>query len=112
VTPPTREEKPDFFISKASGRLKPQSNVAFGQCVQDGFDKSHFIFTNISTRQQRRVDGMRVESLAGGRHLSISVDVLDDGRVEYFESRGAALLNTQGERAAFDKCLGEFGVPK
>lgn len=105
---PTRED-PDAFFSVARGRVALRSTAVFADCVMDGFNKAHSLMANVSTRQQRRAKGLRVETFAGGRFPIASVDVLDDGEVELLEAKAAALINTQGEKDAFASCLARYG---
>lgn len=107
VAAPTRSE-PDEFKSLQRGRVPATSVAAFTDCLMDGFGSAHFALTNLSTRQQRRTDGYRVETVANGSIL-VSADVLESGLVELFESSTAALINTVGEREAFSKCLARLG---
>lgn len=109
VSPMTRSDNPEAFKSVAGGSISPREVGAFADCVLDGFDKAHFIMTNARARQQRRSNGIRVETVAGNSTL-MSADVLDDGRVDLKESVAAALINTSGERAAFQTCLARFSV--
>lgn len=90
--------------------MQPKSTQAFADCLLDGFDKAHSMFSNNTSRQQRRADSYRVDSLAGGRILIVSADIFDDGRVLLHESTSAALINTTGERDAFQKCLSQYGI--
>ena len=102
----------DQFMLLGEGRIQPTSVQAFSDCVLDGFDRAHSQLANVTTRQQRRTDSYRIETLAGGRILLVSVDAFDDGRVGFNESKSAALVSTSGERMAFDQCLKEFAVQK
>ena len=111
VAAPTRTETDAFFILK-EGRVAPQNVRAFSDCLLDGFDKAHSVFTNSTSRQQRRADSFRVETLGGGRILTISADAFDDGRVVLNESKAAALINTSGQREAFDTCLEKYLATK
>jgi hypothetical protein len=105
---PTRTDA-DAFKSLQSGRIPPSSVPAFTDCVMDGFSSAHYAITNVSARQQRRTDGYRVEATTNGI-LLVSADILESGRVELLESSAAALINTNGERQAFSKCLDRFGA--
>lgn len=71
----------------------------------DQFQLAHTI-SQANVRQQRRSEGYRIESYAGaGSAIAIvSVDIMDDGRAELFESDAAALINTKGEREGFEYC--------
>ena len=106
---PTRLDPSRFFLVQ-EGRVPPTSSQAFADCLLDGFDKAHFMFTNVTSRQQRRYDSYRVESLAGGSLLIVSADVFDDGRVQLLEAKAGALINTSGERDAFGRCLNQYGT--
>jgi hypothetical protein len=106
---PTRNE-PEKFNTLYEGKISPSNATVFAECLLDGFDKSHFMLTNATSRQQRRTDSFRVETLAGGRLILVSADVFDDGRVQLLEAKAASLVNTSGERDAFLGCLDRFKV--
>lgn len=106
---PTREDKSAFRLLQ-EGKVQPKSTQAFADCLLDGFDKAHSMLSNNTSRQQRRSDAYRVDSLAGGRILIVSADIFDDGRVQLHEGTSAALINTTGERDAFQKCLSQYGI--
>jgi|GEM_PF-2109215 len=106
---PTRNDAGAFSLLKEA-RIAPANVQAFADCLLDGFDKAHFMFSDVTSRQQRRNDSYRVETLSGGRILLVSADVFDSGRVAFNESSSAALINTSGERFAFDQCLSEFAL--
>lgn len=108
---PTRDEPKKFNLVR-TGVVRSGDGQAFADCLLDGFDKAHFALTNVSSRQQRRTDGYRVESLAGGHLIAVSADVFDDGRVQLFEAKASALVSTSGERRAFDLCATKFAVAK
>lgn len=90
------------------GAVRQGETQAFADCLLDGFDKSHFMLTSVTARQQRRVDSYRIETLSGGRLLLVSADVFDDGRTRLLESKAAAAVNTVGEREAYSACLAKF----
>lgn len=106
---PTRSDADAFFILK-EGQIAPQNVHAFSDCLLDGFDKAHFMIHRFTSRQQRRSNSFRIETLAGGRIITVSADVFDDGKVVLNESKSAALINTSGQRDAFDSCLVQFGT--
>jgi hypothetical protein len=106
---PTRADADAFSLLKES-RIAPANVQAFSDCLLDGFDKAHFMLSNVTSRQQRRADSYRVETLSGGRILLVSADAFDSGRVTLNESKSAALINTTGERDAFSQCLSKFAV--
>jgi len=106
VTAPTRSD-PSAFALVQQGQIPASSVRAFTDCLMDGFNAAHFILTNITVRQQRRTEGYRVEALTNSA-LLVSADISENGRVELFESRTAALINTSGERKAFASCLDRF----
>lgn len=106
---PTRLDTEAFKLVQ-EGHVPPKHSHAFADCLLDGFDKAHFMFTDITSRQQRRSDSYRVESLTVGNSLLVSADVFDDGRVQLLESSTAALINTSGERDSFEKCLNKYGA--
>jgi hypothetical protein len=80
---------------------------AFADCLLDGFDKAHYALTIVNVRQQRRADSFRVETMSHST-VMVSADVFDDGKVRLYESSQAALLNTRGEKEAFQRCLGRY----
>jgi hypothetical protein len=100
----------DKFRLLNSGQIDPKSTLAFASCLHDGFLRAHYTITNIETKQQRRVDGWRVETYIAGRMLCISADVLDTGRVELWKSPRSVLINTSGEVDAFAACLAKYGI--
>jgi len=51
----------------------------------DGFDVASFVLTTAGVRQQRRVEGYRVEVITNSA-VFISADVSDNGYVKLFES--------------------------
>lgn len=106
---PTRDDASAFKLLQ-EGKVQPKSTQVFADCLLDGFDKAHYMLTNSTSRQQRRSDSYRVETLGGGRMITVSADVFDDGRVLLHESRSAALINTTGQRDAFQKCLSQYGI--
>ena len=111
VTAPSRSDPDAFFVVKTS--QIPSGNVqSFVDCVSDGFDKAHFILTNSTTRQQRRSDSYRIETLAGGTTITVSADVFLTGVVVLNESKSASLINTSGQKAAFDSCLIKYSFTK
>lgn len=108
-----RRTDPKAFQSKQTGRIDKKDVPAFTDCVMDSFSQSHFIMTGFNVKQQRRTDGYRVETFSGGGSMIImSADIFDDGRVELFEAEAAALINTQGECAAFSECLKKYELMK
>jgi hypothetical protein len=106
---PTRENEKAFKLVQ-EGSIRPSEAGQFADCVLDGFDKAHFMLTNITSRQQRRADSYRIESFSAGRMLLMSADVFDDGKARLLESTTAALINTTGEREAFAACLSKFSA--
>ena len=111
VSAPGRAD-PDAFVILQEDRISPSNVQAFAGCLMDGFDKSHFVLTNTSSRQQRRADSYRIETLAGTKHVLVSADVFDNGLVTLNEAKGAALINTSGERDSFRLCLSKFAIAK
>jgi len=71
----------------------------------DGFDRAHLTLTSVHTRQQRRANGYRIETMVNATAL-VSVDISDDGRVEMLESTAALMIDTSDERRAFTECVG------
>jgi hypothetical protein len=103
---PTRDE-PGAFTVLAEGVVANSNAPAFADCLLDGFDKAHYALTIVNVRQQRRADSFRVETTSHST-VTVSADVFDDGRVRLYESSQAALLNTNGEREAFQRCLERY----
>jgi len=108
ATAPTRLNAEAFKLVQ-EGRVPAKSTPAFTDCLMDGFDEAHFIGMNGTVRQQRRFDSYRVETL-GDFFIIVSADIFDDGRVRLHESTTAALIITEGERHAFEKCLKQYGT--
>lgn len=96
----------DHFKSRDAGTVSLAALPRFADCVMDGFQTAH-PFSNMNVRQQRRSDGIRVETFAGSGSgmIMISVDVRDSGHVELWESDAALLINTRTEREMFAACL-------
>ena len=111
VSGPTRESTDQFFVLKQD-RIRPDSWNMFADCLLDGFDKSHYVLTNITHRQVRRADSVRVESLAGGHIITISADVFENGIVVLNESKAASLINTTGQRETFSICLEKYKIAR
>lgn len=107
---PTRSNDPAKFITKGEGRIAPSNTLLFSDCMIDGFQSSHGMMTNVSTKQTRRSTGYRIESLAGGHIVVTSADIFDDGRVALYESSAAGLINTTGEVETFNACLKKYGI--
>ena len=105
---PTRLDTEEFKLLQ-EGRVPANSSQAFTDCLMDGFNKAHFMLSNINIQQQRRSDLYRVESYVD-TILLVSADVFDDGRVLLLESSSAALINTTGEKNAFEECLKQYGT--
>ena len=103
---PTRDEAGAFKML-ADGTVAKSNAPAFADCLLDGFDKAHYALTIVSVRQQRRADSFRVETTSHST-VMVSADVLDDGKVRLYESSQAVLLNTSGEREAFQRCLERY----
>lgn len=110
VTPTTRLDVDEFeLINK--GTVDTKSVLLFVDCLSDRFNAAHYLLTNIEVRQSQRAAGYRVETYTGTQNfLIISADIFNDGRVELYESSSAALINTKGEREAFNQCLKQYVV--
>lgn len=106
VTAPPRSSQNAFKLIQ-EGRISVKSTQAFTDCLMDGFDAASFVLTTASVRQQRRVEGYRVEVITNSAVL-ISADVFDTGYVKLFESEVAALVPTTEERNVFAECLKKF----
>jgi len=106
VTAPPRSSQNAFKLIQ-EGRISVKNTQAFTDCLMDGFDAASFVLTTASVRQQRRVEGYRVEVITNSAVL-ISADVFDTGYVKLFESEVAALVPTTEERNVFAECLKKF----
>lgn len=106
VTAPPRSSQNAFKLIQ-EGRISVKNTQAFTDCLMDGFDVASFVLTTASVRQQRRVEGYRVEVITNSAVL-ISADVFDTGYVKLFESEVAALVPTTEERNVFAECLKKF----
>jgi hypothetical protein len=57
-------------------------------------------------RQSIRATGYRIQTYTGSlNYLRVSADVFNDGKVVLNESHAASLINTKGEKEAFEVCL-------
>lgn len=94
------------FKSRDAATISRTALPRFADCVMDGFQTAHPL-SNMNVRQQRRSDGIRVETFAGSGSgmLMISAEVRDSGHVELWESDAALLINTQTEREVFAACV-------
>ena len=106
VTAPPRSSQNSFKLIQ-EGRIPVKNVQAFTDCLMDGFDVASFALTTASVRQQRRVEGYRVEVITNSSIL-ISADILDSGRVKLFESEITALIPTTEEHYIFAECLKKF----
>lgn len=96
----TRDD-PGAFVSIAKGEINPTEIPLFVDCLMDGFSP---IF---QTRQQRRVDGFRVETyIQNGRKLDVSVDVFDNGKINMYRAKNTIWI--EREKAAFANCFEQF----
>ncbi len=101
--------EPEKFKLLSSGQIKPQDVPRFVDCLNDGFNRSHWGITNYEVRQTQRADGYRVETYTGSlNYLIVSADVFHNGKVNLLESEDAVFINTTGEREAFSHCLKQF----
>ena len=107
VTAPTREDVSAFKVIR-EGNVPSAAVQPFANCLLDGFSRAHWVLTNIAVSQQVRGTFQRIETRTGARMLLVSADVHNDGRVQLLESSTAALINTAGEREAFDRCLEQW----
>jgi hypothetical protein len=105
---PTRTSDPSAFTLLQRGEVESSKVQAFLGCLTDGFTDAHPFLATLSTRQQRRSTGYRIETVSEGV-ANVSANVGDDGQVAIFESRTAVLINTSGERQAFARCLDQYG---
>jgi hypothetical protein len=103
VTAPPRSSQNAFKLIQ-EGRIPVKNTQAFTDCLMDGFDAASFVLTTAGVRQQRRVEGYRVEVITNSAVL-ISADVFDNGYVKLFESEVAVLVPTTEERNVFAGCL-------
>ena len=106
VTAPPRSSQSAFKLIQ-EGHISVKNTQAFTDCLMDGFDVASFVLTTAGVRQQRRVEGYRVEVITNSAVL-ISADVSDNGHVKLFESEVAALVPTTEERNVFAACLKQF----
>lgn len=107
----TRTDTAKFEILN-SGQIAPQDVPKFVDCLNDGFNSSHWGLTNYEVRQSTRADGYRVETYTGTlNYLIISADIFINGKVVLLESESAALINTKGEKQVFEQCLIKFAKP-
>ncbi len=97
---------PNTFKSLQEGKIPITNTQAFSDCLMDGFDVSH-VDPGTRARQQRRANGYRVDVL-DNNGLLISVDIFEDGHVEFFESKAATFIPTAKERKVFEECLKQF----
>ncbi len=100
----SRTTDPDGFFLLRAGKIEASKVQAVADCVSDGFAGSFGIFTNSTHRMNRRAAGYRIETLVGTTLVSVSADVMDDGAVELWESKGSKLINTRSQIEAFDAC--------
>ena len=110
---PTRAD-PEHFRSRDVGMILKTAIPAFGDCVLDGFNPLQGIaFSRRKVQQQRRSTGLRIDTLvADGTILLVSVDVGDDGRVEFFESTFMRLSNKEPEFEVFSACKARSASPQ
>lgn len=106
----SRTTHPETFEIIKVGQIDPSRVQAVSDCIHDGFAGSHGVLTNFTFRMNRRAGGYRIETTAGGTIVLVSADVMDDGVIELRESKGAALINTKGERDAFNMCTAQFWI--
>lgn len=106
VTAPPRSSQNSFKLIQ-EGHIPVKNSQSFTDCLMDGFDAASFVLTTASVRQQRRVEGYRVEVITNSAVL-ISADVSDTGYVKLFESEVAALVPTKEEHNVFAGCLKRF----
>lgn len=107
----TIDTAPDQFKEHRSAKIPQAAIEQFVACVTTGFDESHWALSDVTTRQTRRPGATRIEALVGGRLPAVIVTVQDAGDVTLHEADNAALINTRGEYAAFDDCLGRATTP-
>ena len=105
---PTRAENPEAFAVVSEGRIPAAQSQAFADCLLDGFDKSHNWAEDVRSRQQRRTDSYRVETVAPMGILYASADVFDDGRIRLTEGAMNKPRQTQGEKETFSACVRQF----
>jgi len=98
---------PGVFNLIQEGKIAAVNTQAFTDCLMDGFDMASFVTTTASVRQQRRVEGYRVEVLTNSAIL-VSADISDSGDVKLFESKIATLVPTTEEHKVFADCLNRF----
>ncbi|MGI2174023.1 hypothetical protein [Shewanella ulleungensis] len=105
---PTRTDHDEFFVVD-SGTIHAEKVPYFVDCLNDGFNKAHWGLTSFEVRQSTRAAGYRVETYTGSlNYLIVSADIFNDGKVVLNESSAASLINTKGEKEAFEVCLLEI----
>lgn len=104
----SRTTHPEAFKIIKSGRVDSSKVQSISDCIHDGFAGSHGVLTNFTFRMNRRAGGYRIETTVGGTLVLMSADVMDDGVVELRESNAAGMINTTGEKEAFDFCTSKF----
>ncbi len=75
----------------------------------DGFHSAQQYGSNIQVRQQRRANGLRIETLVGPS-LMVSADVSNSGKTEILEGYASKFVPTTKELAAFDSCLARYAA--
>ena len=105
---PIRSDVEDF-PSKLVRQVSPTDIPAFSDCVQDGFLELEKMWPSPrQVRQERRALGLRIDTRgAANTVLFVSVDILNSGHVELYETGHLPLrlISKQPERDVFAACL-------
>ena len=108
---PIRSDVEDFPL-KLVGKVRPTDVPAFSDCVQDGFLELEKMWPSPrQVRQERRALGLRIDTRGGANTiLIVSVDILNSGHVELFETDHLPLrlISKQPERDVFSACLKKY----
>lgn len=98
--------------TKIEARIATGKQLAFSDCVMDGFDRAHFvklIGAPIVPRQYKRADGYKIDAIAyDSGAIVASVEIFDSGDVRFIETAVSLAHNTSGERETISDCLKKF----
>lgn len=97
---------PTAFKLLEHGQIQTSKTQPFADCLFDGFSEARKT-TTFTIRQQRRTDGVRVETLANS-FIGVSADVKDDGSVAFYESTAMAWVSTEPEVKVFLSCIDKY----
>lgn len=97
---------PAAFKQLEHGQIQTSKVQSFADCLFDGFSEAR-VTTTFTIRQQRRTDGVRVETLANS-FIGVSADVKDDGSVALYESTAMVWVSTEPEVKVFLSCIDKY----